>query len=90
MFVNYLRTASRFSTIATNLNAAITDSLKPTKLEITNESHRHSRGTDTHFNVLIVSEKFKNLSKVQQHQLVYSSLGPLMKEIHALTLTCYS
>lgn len=39
--------------------------------------------------MLIVSHHFKNLTKVQQHQLVYSALGSLMKEIHALTITCY-
>jgi BolA protein len=59
-------------------------------LEIVNESKRHSRGDETHFNVLIVSERFKGLSKVKQHQLVYSEVSDLMKEIHALTLTCHS
>jgi stress-induced morphogen len=38
---------------------------------------------------MIVSEKFRGLSKVQQHQLVYASLGNFMKNIHALTITCY-
>lgn len=49
----------------------------------------HSRGKDTHFNLLVVSPQFKGLTKVQQHQLVYKSLGPIMQNIHALTLACY-
>ena len=55
-----------------------------------NESKRHSKGEETHFNILIVSEKFKNLSKVKQHQLIYSELGDFMKQIHALTITCHA
>lgn len=69
----------RASTVETAIKQAIQSNLNPKRLDITNESHRHSRGTDTHFNILIVSDQFKDLSKVKQHQLVYSSLGSLMK-----------
>ena len=33
--------------------------------------------------------RFKGLSKIQQHKLAYSELGPLMQEIHALTIRCH-
>ncbi len=41
----------------------------------------------THFQAVIVSEQFAGKNMVQQHQLVYSTLGELMgREIHALSM----
>ncbi len=41
----------------------------------------------THFEAVIVSEKFEGKSMVQQHQLVYAALGDRMREeIHALSM----
>ncbi len=45
-------------------------SLKPVELVIENESHMHSRGQDSHFKVLIVSDVFEGLSRVERHQKV--------------------
>ena len=45
--------------------------------------------TDTgdHFSAIVVSDDFINLSLVEQHQLVYKTLGNyLTNEIHALQL----
>lgn len=40
-----------------------------------------------HYAVTITSTKFKNLSLVDQHRLVYEALGDMMKDkIHALKL----
>ena len=40
-----------------------------------------------HFHALIVSGEFKGKNMIQQHQLVYKSLGDRMKqEIHALSM----
>ena len=71
------------------LREQLVRSFQPSLLTITNESHLHSRGRESHFNLLIVAERFKGLSKIQQHKLVYSELGPLMQEIHALTIRCH-
>lgn len=38
--------------------------------------------------MFIVSDKFNGLSKVQKHRLVHSSLGEIMGQVHAITLTC--
>ncbi len=44
-------------------------------------------GDGRHFQALIVSERFRGLSRVRQHQLVYAALGERMREeIHALSL----
>lgn len=46
----------------------------------------------THFQTIVISDKFEGLSLVKKHQLVYQTLGDKMKaEIHALSirpLTC--
>jgi len=49
------------------------------------------KGDDgTHFEATIVSKKFDDISIVKQHQLVYESLGELMKQdIHALSIKTY-
>jgi acid stress-induced BolA-like protein IbaG/YrbA len=50
------------------------------------------RGDDgTHFEATIVSPAFEGKRMVQQHQLVYASLGDRMKaEIHALGMKTYT
>ena len=51
-------------------------------------SHLEVRGDGHHWEALIVSAAFENLSKVRQHQLVYAALGERMREeIHALSMT---
>lgn len=40
-----------------------------------------------HFSAIIVSHEFRGKNKVQQHQLVYQTLGDRMRnEIHALSM----
>lgn len=40
-----------------------------------------------HFSAIIVSHEFRGKNKVQQHQLVYQTLGDKMREeIHALSM----
>ena len=46
------------------------------------------KGDNNHYHATIKSRMFNGLSKVQQHQLVYSALGSKMgNELHALMLT---
>jgi len=46
------------------------------------------KGDNNHYHATIKSSMFIGLSKVQQHQLVYSALGSKMgNELHALMLT---
>ena len=45
-------------------------------------------GDDNHFSAKIISSAFKGKSRVQQHQMVYSSLkGKMGTDLHALELT---
>jgi acid stress-induced BolA-like protein IbaG/YrbA len=50
--------------------------------------HLDVRGDGHHWEALIVSAAFEGISKVRQHQLVYTALGDRMREeIHALSMT---
>jgi stress-induced morphogen len=45
-------------------------------------------GDGDHYRARIVSERFRDLPRVRQHQLVYAALGGRMGgELHALALT---
>ncbi|MDO9616468.1 MAG: BolA family protein [Pseudomonas sp.] len=71
------------------LQAALA-SLQPQHLEVLDESHMHSRGLETHYKAVIVSEQFAGLNAVKRHQKVYACVGELMGQIHALALHTYT
>jgi stress-induced morphogen len=49
------------------------------------------QGDGEHYQALIVSERFKGLTLVEQHQLVYRALGDAMRgAVHALALKTYT
>jgi|FLYM01.1.fsa_nt_gi BolA-like protein 1 len=63
--------------------------LNPTDLFIENESHLHgsSKDGESHFKVLIVSEKFSGLSRIERHQKVNLELTEEFgRGLHALSL----
>jgi len=45
-----------------------------------------STGTNDHFAVTVVSDRFDGKSLVERHQMVYRALAGLMPQIHALQL----
>jgi BolA protein len=67
--------------------------LAPTLCEIEDESHRHAGHAGAasgggHYRLRLVSARFRGLSPLARHRLVYDSLAALMtREIHALTMT---
>ena len=45
------------------------------------------RGGDDHFEAVVISRRFEGKTMVEQHRLVYGTLGDRMgREIHALAL----
>lgn len=64
--------------------------LQPQHLSVADESHMHSRGEQTHYKAVVVSERFLGLNSVKRHQLVYGTLGELMGQFHALALHTYT
>lgn len=81
-------TADRAALIRERLTAE----LKPSSLEIEDESHLHAghagaRDGRGHFRVTIVSEQFAGLSPIKRHRLVFAAVGDLMDtDIHALAI----
>ena len=60
----------------------ITDSIPDASIEI-----KDLMGDSNHYSATIKSSKFNNLSKIEQHKLVYKSLkGKMGNELHALSL----
>jgi acid stress-induced BolA-like protein IbaG/YrbA len=54
-------------------------------------THLVVTGDGAHFEAVIVSPRFTGLSRVKQHQLVFSALGDRMREeIHALSMKTFS
>ncbi len=71
------------------ITAKINDDLQPLHLEVINESHKHSvpPGSESHFKVVVVSERFEGQPLVRRHQAVNAILAQELKEdIHALSL----
>lgn len=71
----------------------LAETLPATAVELIDDSHRHAghagaRDGRGHFRLRIVSDAFAGLRPLQRHQLVYRSLGELMRtDIHALSIT---
>jgi len=67
---------------AADISAAIRAALPDARVEIEDLA-----GDGDHYRALVVSERFRGLSRVAQHKLVYESLGGRMGgELHALAL----
>jgi BolA protein len=70
-------------------------SLNPTSIELVDDSHKHSGHAgskgweddgESHFSLLVVSDKFDGLNLVKRHKLIYGLLGDVMPRIHALAI----
>jgi BolA protein len=80
--------------VADTIRAKLSTGLRPTRLDIVDESHRHaghagarSEG-ESHFQVAIVSSAFAGQSRIARQRLVYGLLAEeLRTDIHALSLT---
>ena len=79
------------SITAADIEAALRSALQPADLEVGDDSHLHAGHAGAregrHFNVRLVSERFRGLTRVARHRLVYDCLGPLIPQgIHALAI----
>tara|TARA_R110000868_G_scaffold178613_2_gene418361 strand:+ start:588 stop:884 length:297 start_codon:yes stop_codon:yes gene_type:complete len=72
------------------LQETLSGGLQPQHLEVLDESHMHSRGLETHYKAVIVSEQFAGLNAVKRHQKVYACLNDFMSQVHALALHTYT
>lgn len=75
-----------------NIEQKLTEALKPSHLEVLNESHMHSGpAEESHFKVTIVSDHFDGKRLIQRHQAVNSLLKEeLAGVVHALAMHTYT
>lgn len=72
----------------------IFDDLSPQILEVINLSHKHighletkdNKNLDTHFKIIIKTDKLTDLSKILQHRYIYKLLASEMQIIHSLEI----
>lgn len=70
--------------------------LQPTALTVKDESHLHANHAGAksgggHFAIDITSTVFQGKTPVQRHQMIYETLGDLMKhDIHAVSIVAKS
>lgn len=62
--------------------------LEPAFLKVVNESPKHNvpQDSESHFRVLIVSDRFSGLSLIKRHQMVHNLIAEEIKnKIHAFS-----
>ncbi|WP_293899020.1 BolA family protein [Phenylobacterium sp.] len=76
------------------IQTKLTDAFQPTRLEIVDDSDRHSghsgarEGGESHFNVTIEAQAFAGAAKVARQRMVYRALAEeLAGQLHALSVT---
>jgi len=84
--------------IASSIKEKLTQSFTPSQLDVIDESHKHAhhRGAhehkaeggsaESHFHVIIVSDKFEGMSRLAKHRAVLDVLKEEVSQIHAFSL----
>lgn len=76
--------------VETAIKSKLEAYFKPSHLQVINESYMHNvpKGSETHFKVVVVSEKFLNEPLIKRHRLVNSVLEEELRTgVHALSIT---
>lgn len=77
------------SSRADRIQRSLEEAFSPEHLSVLNESDSHSvpKGSETHFKVVLVSNRFDGKSRVERHTMVYGALEAEFKaKLHALSL----
>jgi len=70
--------------------------LTPESIDIMDESGHHighegAKGGGGHYQLVLVSARFRGLALPARHRMVYDALGPMMHQaIHALSIKAYA
>mmetsp|Transcript_28047 Transcript_28047/g.97019 ORF Transcript_28047/g.97019 Transcript_28047/m.97019 type:complete len:156 (-) Transcript_28047:54-521(-) len=75
--------------IESTIRAKLVDAFAPTHLEVVNESYKHSvpPGSESHFKVVVVSERYDGMKIVDRHRAVNTALADeLAGGVHALSI----
>jgi BolA protein len=78
------------------LQAVLQGHFHPDELLVKDQSHLHAghegaKDGKGHFDVLIVSELFDGVNRVQRHRMVYDAVSQMLDtDIHALRIKAYT
>ncbi|GCB81441.1 hypothetical protein scyTo_0022181 [Scyliorhinus torazame] len=75
--------------VESTIRIKLEQGLAPTHLQVINESHMHAvpAGSETHFKVVVVSERFEGVPLLQRHRMVNETLKQeLEASVHALSI----
>lgn len=76
-----------------SIEEQLRSAFSPQHLAVVNESNMHNvpPGSESHFNVVLVSDTFRDQRRVARHQSVYRVLEQAMASgVHALALHTYT
>ncbi len=79
--------------VQSRITEKLSAGLEPAHLDVVNESHQHNvpAGSESHFKVVLVSERFAGQRDVARHRQIYSLLAEeLAGPVHALALHTYT
>jgi BolA protein len=80
-------------TRSTRIQTLVQHHFEPVFLDIENESYKHQvpTGSESHFKLTVVSEKFKGLHRIERHRCIQELLSEERKTgLHALSLALYT
>lgn len=79
-----------------NIIDRLKQAFNPSFLELKDESLHHSKHPQSkghgggHYQLIIVSEHFKNISLIERHRMIYSVLkDEMISNIHALSIKAF-
>ncbi len=83
--------------VANEITQLLTHALKPTRLEVINDSAHHAghSGDDgsgeSHFTVIVESPEFAGKNRLVRQRMVLAALGDIPGErVHAFAMKCYA
>ena len=80
-------------TVQATIEEKLANDFNPLHLEVINESSNHNvpEGSESHFNVVVVSPTFKGKNLLARHRLINATLADELKGIiHALAIHTYT
>lgn len=94
VFCNYVRWyANGINLLREQIEEKLRTAFDPVFLEVVDESYRHNvpAGSESHFKVVLVSDRFTGERFLNRHRMIYGTLtAELSTTVHALALHTYT